>query len=76
MMLWMRVDSFHGANGHVALESSWRDCAKGHDPVESLLGAGDDVCRSCFSVAAIAAIAGSLSLSQVQALWPQVGRFL
>lgn len=72
MVLWIRLDSFHGANGHDAPASSPLDCANGHDPARS--GAGDDdVCTSYFPVAAIAE---SPALSQVQALRPQVGRFL
>ena len=58
---------FHGANGHDALESGARVCAKGHDPVE--LVAGD--AWNLFLLGA-----ESPSLSQAQILGPQVGRFL
>lgn len=57
----------HAANGHDALESGSRGCAKGHDPIEVVVG---DVWTSFLSKAE------SFSLSQAQTLWPQVGRFL
>ena len=58
---------FYGANGHDALESGARDCAKGHDTVELVAG---DTWNSFWLGA------GSPSLSQAQTLGPHVGRFL